>query len=268
LNDLQSYFNLLLSQPGIDKNINFINFFELHRLTNIPSGNKLERRNTIPSLVEILEEIPPIGAPSWVAIQARFAAWATEHGRPLRDSNALRAKYVKLIHGKPTGVGGLSDRQKRFRAVEDQTHRAVGGNVLADSFAAEDDSDDLAANAVEDAIEELDGIETTRSNARGLQTLKRLSAAVKPSKADDESSASSAPKKSPRQQADVLSMMYIQQQQATQRWEQFMKLRAEERKEELERREFERKEAALQRQHEQDASDARLVQILAAFSKH
>lgn len=131
------------------------------------SGEDLE------SLVAIIEEILPIGSPSWDEIGHRFAAWAAENNRPVRDASALKCKYAKLIGGKPTGVGGFSEIQLRYRNVEKRTHLSVGGLVLNDGDDVEDSSEgegegededqNLSATAVEDAIMEIDGVQTARA---------------------------------------------------------------------------------------------------------
>ena len=136
-------------------------------------------------LAEILEEILPLGAASWQQIAEAYKLWAQVHNYAVRDVDALRAKWMKMIKGKSTGVGGYSPLQLRYRTIELRAHNVAGGAVLAD------DEDDLDANAHDDIIDEADGIENHRtqhifytlshitgSAARGQQTLTRLTQAV------------------------------------------------------------------------------------------
>jgi hypothetical protein len=66
-----------------------------------------------------------------------------------------------MLSTKPTGVGGWSERQLRFKAVEAKAFAVSGGIQLSDNLEAED-NDDLDENALVDALEEVDGIETAR----------------------------------------------------------------------------------------------------------
>jgi hypothetical protein len=112
------------------------------------------------ALLEILVAILPIGSASWALIAERFAEWAREHGRPQRDQATLRTKWMKLLKSKPTGAGGLSDRQKQMREIELKAHEAGGGDILGDDV---DSSDDLEGNALSDIVDEADGIESKRT---------------------------------------------------------------------------------------------------------
>lgn len=114
------------------------------------------------ALATILEATLPIGGPSWNEIALRFKEWAEAHGRPVRDTTALRAKYQKMISGKPTGVGGYSDLQKRFRAIEVCAHEAAGGSRLHDGDEAAESGSDLDGNALADALQEVDAISNKR----------------------------------------------------------------------------------------------------------
>jgi hypothetical protein len=119
------------------------------------------------ALATILEEILPVGAPSWEEIASRFKVWAEDKNvlRPVRDAQALRSKYTKMLSGKPTGVGGFSAIQQRFQDIEKRTHDAVGGAILLDDHHAEpEDSSDLDEHALNDALAEVDGIETARTS--------------------------------------------------------------------------------------------------------
>ena len=186
--------------------------------------------------MSIVEQIPPVGQPSWVAIAAQFEIWALANGRPLRDDDALHKKYSKILSSKPTGVGGPSPLQQRFQAVESKTHEVAGGAILHDGHASDADSG-LDENMVTDALAEVDGIETRRTltffildltfigtKSRGFQTLERLSKATTPSEETSGSSTPETPRR--RRSPDFYTVCLQQQQRADARWESFVKLHA------------------------------------------
>jgi hypothetical protein len=108
----------------------------------------------------------PIGAASWAVIAERFAEWAKEHNRPERDAPSLRQKWVKMLRSKPTGMGGYSERQLKFREIEKRAHSSAGGAILHDNDHPGDilvsEDDELDANAILDIEKEIDGLETKR----------------------------------------------------------------------------------------------------------
>jgi len=187
-------------------------------------------------LVGILEEVPPIGSPSWEDIAQRFNTLAKAAGRPVRDADALHKKYMKMLKDKPTGVGDYSPIQKRFRAVEANTHRSTGGAILVDSFGSDNDSH-LSENAVNDVLADVDGIETARTKARGVQTLARLANAVNTEDASSSASSSTPAAAKPGRRVkspNMLTLLLQQQERSDKRWEQLLQLRAEEQKAERE----------------------------------
>eukprot|EP01127_Copromyxa_protea_P003794 TRINITY_DN13582_c0_g1_i1.p1 TRINITY_DN13582_c0_g1~~TRINITY_DN13582_c0_g1_i1.p1 ORF type:complete len:164 (+),score=34.77 TRINITY_DN13582_c0_g1_i1:44-493(+) len=58
INELQAYFNLLLSQPGIDRNDKFLVFFQLDQLGEELQGNQTTNKRQTVCLVELLDEVP------------------------------------------------------------------------------------------------------------------------------------------------------------------------------------------------------------------
>jgi hypothetical protein len=200
-------------------------------------------------LVGILEQVPPIGSPSWEAIAQRFNTLAKAAGRPVRDADALHKKYMKMLKDRPTGVGDYSPIQKRFRAVEANTHRSTGGAILVDSFGSDNDSH-LSENAVNDVLADVDGIETARAflsqsqsysllgtKARGVQTLARLANAVNTEDASSSASSSTPAAAKPGRRVkspNMLTLLLQQQERSDKRWEQLLQLRAEEQKAERE----------------------------------
>ena len=55
-------------------------------------------------MIDLAEEIVPIGKKGWNTVAAQFAEWAKENGHPARTADSIERKFKQVIHmEKPTG---------------------------------------------------------------------------------------------------------------------------------------------------------------------
>ena len=51
-------------------------------------------------MLDIAEDLEPLGANNWSKVAKRFKKWAEVNGRPARDFESLRNKFDKLANAK------------------------------------------------------------------------------------------------------------------------------------------------------------------------
>lgn len=78
-----------------------------------PPGTKCRKGRTgspnyndadIDTLLDITEEVEPLGANQWSIVSHKFNEWCQRNGRPVRDAESLKMKFDKLVNvKKPTG---------------------------------------------------------------------------------------------------------------------------------------------------------------------
>ena len=66
------------------------------------------RGEDLEALMDIAEEIVPIGKKGWNTVGVQFAEWAKENGRPARTAESIERKFKQVVQmEKPTGRARL-----------------------------------------------------------------------------------------------------------------------------------------------------------------
>ena len=103
-------------------------------------------------LLDLFEEILPIGSDMWENVTTKFNAWAKNNGRPLRDKASLIQKFNKLSkHKKPTGDPDCPPDVKRAkRALRRAEQNADVVEMGGDDDEEDEEQDELSSASDDD----------------------------------------------------------------------------------------------------------------------
>ena len=92
----------------------------------------------VDALLDVVEDVEPIGAQEWAIVSSRYNDWAATSGRPLREQTSLKIKFDKLCSSKkPTGDPSCPPEVRRAKHIS----REILARCNAVSLRGESDSD-------------------------------------------------------------------------------------------------------------------------------
>lgn len=105
------------TQPTIE-----INTPNTTQISPSTSGRKAGSQNysdeDLNKLLDIIEEVEPIGSNHWAEVQERYNDYAVDKFRAIRDQDALRNKYDKMVNvKKPTGSASCPPLVRRSKHI-------------------------------------------------------------------------------------------------------------------------------------------------------
>ncbi|KAH7919022.1 hypothetical protein BV22DRAFT_1051344 [Leucogyrophana mollusca] len=123
------------------------------RKTSSTSVEPDVKKNTddLDGLLNILEELLPIGGKAWATVEDSFSEWAHEHNRPTRSAGSLGARYRQLVRTmKPTGNAECPPHIERVHHFKYLMNKYAGTRDLDDNDIADIADDTIVISSNDD----------------------------------------------------------------------------------------------------------------------
>lgn len=118
-----------------------------------PTGKKTKAKATrtgapnyseddIKALLDIVDELEPIGNNEWCLVSSRFNSYAAEHQRPMRDTESVKGKFDRLANTKkPTGDPSCPANVRRAKHIARNILALVNAVSVGDNSGEENNMD-------------------------------------------------------------------------------------------------------------------------------
>ncbi|RDX46394.1 hypothetical protein OH76DRAFT_1485628 [Lentinus brumalis] len=147
-------------------------------------GSQNYSEEDLESLLDLTQEILPIGQNAWGQVTRRFNEWAEQNGRPPRTQKPLKTKFETMVRTpKPTGNAEIPPHIERAYDIEHSINEKVHTRELDDGEIADEDGEDGEdGDEVEEENSEVEVLDGPPSQSHGTsRPATSSSAGTKPS---------------------------------------------------------------------------------------